>query len=302
MKVFDKIFVLSGMVLLLFVGCKSSSLRSGVASDKEELTLKVSSYNIRYASSADVETGNGWDVRKPHLANVIKNHDFDIVGTQEGNDTQLADLKGLLPGYDYVGHPYGGRNHDLHNCAIFYKSAKYDVLDEGVFWFSETPDIPSIGWDATDRRICNWAKFKDKRCNTEFYFFAAHFYWKHHTAKENSGPLMAAKVKEIAGDAPVIATGDYNSRPNTSQVKAILAQLRDAYSVTETSPVGPEDTNLGGGNFQGDPNGRIDYIFVSDHFRVLNYATLTDSYGDNRYPSDHFPIVSDLSLSSASLK
>lgn len=265
--------------------------------DGERLAFKVSSYNIRYASAADVETGNGWDVRKPYVANIIKNHDFDIVGTQEGNVAQLTDLKGLLPGYDYVGHPYGGSNHNLHNCAIFYKTGKYDVLETGVFWFSETPDIPSIGWDATDRRICFWAKFKDKGTDLEFYFFTAHFYYQFQTAKQNSGPLMAAKVKEIAGDAPAIATGDYNSRPNTSQVYAILTQLKDAYDITETPPAGPADTNLGGGNFFGEPNGRIDYIFVSNHFKVLNFSTLIDSYGsEGRYPSDHLPITAKLSI------
>lgn len=261
-----------------------------------ELTLKVSSYNIRYDAPKDIETGNGWDVRKPYLAKVILDHDFDIVGTQEGDSAQLVDMKDLLPGYDYVGHPYGGRTHDLHSCAIFYKKSKYDLLDEGVFWFSETPDEPSIGWDASDRRICYWAKFKDVETDIEFYFFTAHFYWRMHLAKENSGPLMTRKVREIAGDAPVISTGDYNSLSNTSQIQSILTELRDAYVITETPPVGPEDTNLGGGIFQGEPEGRIDFIFVSDHFKVMNYATLTDTYGDDRYPSDHLPIVSELSI------
>lgn len=292
MKVLYKCVVSFSLLFIFLIACGSSSSKN----EGERLALKVSSYNIRYDSSKDVETGNGWDARKPYVANVIKDHDFDIVGTQEGDSAQLADLKTLLPGYDYVGHPYGGRNHNLHNCAIFYKTGKYDVVDEGVFWFSETPDEPSIGWDATDRRICFWAKFKELETDVEFYFFTAHFYWRKHIAKENSGPLMAAKVKEIAGDAPVIATGDYNSRSTTPQIQAILSQLKDAYDVTETPPVGPEDTNLGGGNFQGEPDGRIDFIFVSDHFRVLNYAVLTDSYGDGRHPSDHLPVVAELSI------
>ncbi len=260
------------------------------------LQLKVSSYNIRYAAAADVETGNGWEIRKSYVANIIKNHDFDIVGTQEGNDGQLADLKSALPDYDFVGHPYGGANNNAHNCAIFYKTAKYAVLDKGVFWLSETPDVPSIGWDATDQRICYWAKFRDLKTGLEFYFFTAHFYWRNHTAKENSGPLLASKIREIAGDAPVISTGDYNSLPSSPQIKAILTLLKDAREVTETPAVGPEDTNMGGGVFRGEPDGRIDFIFVSHHFRVLNFATLTDSYDNGRFPSDHLPIVSELSI------
>jgi endonuclease/exonuclease/phosphatase family metal-dependent hydrolase len=259
-------------------------------------SLKVSSYNIRHASSADIETGNGWDVRKQHVANLIGTHNFDIVGTQEGNDAQLADLKGYLPEYNFVGHPYGGSNNNTHNNAIFYKKEKYEVIDKGVFWFSETPDIPSIGWDASDQRICYWAKFKELETNLEFYFFNVHFYWRNHTAKLNSGPLLAAKVQEIAGDAPAISTGDFNSLSTSPQINAILTVLKDAYDITETPPVGPVDTNLGGGVFSGEPNGRIDYIFVSDHFKVKNYAVLADTYNDGRYPSDHLPVSAELSI------
>lgn len=285
-------YILIWIVSFIFLSaCGFSKMSS-----ERELIMRVSSYNIRYDSPQDVETGNGWGERKPYVAKVIMDHDFDIVGTQEGDSIQLADMKDLLPDYDYVSHPYGGKNHDLHSCAIFYKKAKYDILDEGVFWFSETPNEASIGWDATDRRICYWAKFKDLKTDVEFYFFTAHFYWRMHLAKEHSGPLMIQKVREIAGDAPVISTGDYNSLPDASQIQAILTGLKDAYEVTETPPVGPESTNLGGGVFQGEPDGRIDYIFVSDHFRVMSYATLTDMYRDDRYPSDHLPIVSELSI------
>jgi endonuclease/exonuclease/phosphatase family metal-dependent hydrolase len=281
------------LVFISLTGCGSTASPQG----GEKLALKVASYNIRYAAAADEQTGNGWDARKLHVANVIKNHDFDIVGTQEGNKAQLADLKGYLPDFDYVGHPYGGSRNTSHNCAIFYKTAKYAVLDEGCFWFSETPDIPSIGWDATDQRICYWAKFRELKTGAEFYFFTAHFYWRYQTARENSGAVLVAKVREIAGDAPVISTGDYNSADTTPQIKTILTLLKDAYDTTETPPVGPEDTDLGGGVFQGAPKGRIDYIFVSNHFRVLRYAVLADSYNNGRYPSDHLPVSAQLSLS-----
>lgn len=265
--------------------------------NSERVSFKVASYNIRYAAAADETTGNGWDKRKWPVANLIISHDFDIVGTQEGNDAQLADLKTYLPEYDFVGHPYGGSNHKLHNCAIFYKKAKFSVLDQGVFWYSETPNVASIGWDATDRRICYWAKFKELSSNNEFYFFTSHFYWQYTSARKESGPLLVSKMREIAGTKPVISTGDLNSSPTTSQIYAILTLLKDAYQITETPPVGPVGTSFPGGVFQGEPGGRIDYVFVSDHFKVHNYSVLTDSYDNNtRYPSDHLPVTSQVSM------
>lgn len=256
--------------------------------------IRVATYNIRYAAEADEQTGNGWNIRKGPLSQLIKRHGFDIIGTQEGNSNQLNDLKGLLPAFDIVAHPYGGKG-DLHNVAILYRKNLVEPVASGVFWLSETPDYPSIGWDADDRRICQWAKFKEKQSGNEFYVFNTHFYWRKQTARQNSGPLLAEKISQIAGNAAfVVVTGDFNSLPATSQIQALKGLLKDCHDVTETTREGAEGTGFPGGVFQGDPGGRIDYVFVSPQIRVLDYKVLSDTYGQKRYPSDHLPVTSFL--------
>ena len=269
-------------ILLVLVASNSSRAQGG---------FRMATYNIRYAAAADEQSGNGWELRKMPLATLISGHGFDIVGTQEGNAQQLGDLTALLPGYQYVGHPYGGSDGQLHNCATFYKTDLFDVLDSGVFWFSETPDTPSIGWDADDRRICQWVQFREKSTSNTFFVFNVHFYWRNHTAKEQSGPLLVRKIKEIAGDQPAICNGDFNSPPETSQIQAVAALLSDSRAITQTPPKGAEGTNLGGGVFQGEPNARIDYIFVSPHFSVTDYEVLSDVYNGNHHPADHLPVT-----------
>src|SRR5690606_3089360 len=242
-------------------------------------------------------TGNGWNVRKTPLANLIRNHDFDIVGTQEGNFSQMGDLMTLLPGYDYIGYPYGGSTSKNHTASIVYKKAEYEVVDQGVFWYSETPDVESIGWDATDTRICTWARMKHKATGQEFYFFTSHFYYRYRTAKQNSGKVMVRKIKEIAGNnLPVISTGDLNSSPRTSQITDVLTYLGDSYVLSESPRSGPKGTGFPGGVFEGTPGSRIDYVLVNDRIRVLSYAVLADSYNNGHYPSDHLPVVCDLLL------
>ena len=62
------------------------------------------------------------------------------------------------------------------HSAIFYKTSRFDLLDKGNFWFSETPDVPGKGWDATCcNRICSWGKFRDKESGKVFYFFNSHY-------------------------------------------------------------------------------------------------------------------------------
>lgn len=257
--------------------------------------IRVASYNIRVDAKMDLETGNSWEKRKEPLAGVILNHDFDIVGTQEGSFRQMDELMLLLPGYDFVGYPYAGSEGKSHTASIIFKKDRFEILEKGVFWYSETPDEESLGWDADDTRICTWVKAEHTLNGQVFYFFTSHFYWKYRFAKENSGKVFVRKMKEIVKeDLPVISTGDFNSEPSTPQVNDMLDVLQDAFVITESSPVGPEYTNLGGGNFQGDPKNRIDYIFVNEKIKILTYSVLTDTYGDNRYPSDHFPVVCDV--------
>lgn len=263
-------------------------------------TIKAASYNLRYDPPEDEASGNGWYTRKIPLVDIITDYDFDIIGTQEGDFSQMNDLMALLPKYDYKGYKYGGKVNDSvynHTASIVYKKTKFVMLDEGVFWYSETPDEESIGWDATDTRICTWAKMKIKSSGRKFYFFTSHFYWRYETAKRNSGHVLVSKIKEIAKeDLPVISTGDFNSTSGSPQIRDLKGFLKDSYEITEAPPSGPEKTAFRGGQFQGKPSARIDYIFVNEKIRVLSYTALDDTYENSRYPSDHLPIVAKILL------
>ena len=68
-----KRLIAAAIVLMAFVGC----------SPKAE--FNAASFNIRYDAAADAKQGDGWGERKGDGAKVILTHDFDIVGTQEGN-------------------------------------------------------------------------------------------------------------------------------------------------------------------------------------------------------------------------
>lgn len=265
--------------------------------DKNAVKIRVASYNIRYDAKADYTSGNGWNTRKSALAKLIQDHHFEIIGTQEGDSGQMKDLMKLLPGFAYVGYPYGGSTGKIHTASIVYKASEFEVLDQGEFWYSETPDVKSIGWDATDLRICTWARMKHKASGQEFYFFSSHFYWRYVTAKQHSGKVLVAKIKEIVKDnLPVISTGDLNSTPSSPQIADISAYLQDAYKISETAPSGPTATAYHGGVFTGEPNSRIDYIFVNDKVKVLSYAALNDTYDHGRHPSDHLPVTSEVLL------
>jgi endonuclease/exonuclease/phosphatase family metal-dependent hydrolase len=270
------------LLLVVFSACNK----------QDGLALRVASYNLRMDTRAD--SLNAWSYRKDKVNALVRFHDWDIFGTQEGFLHQLQDICRMSE-YAYIGAGRDDGQTAGEHSAIFYKTDRFEVLDKGDFWLRETPDIPGKGWDATCcNRICSWGKFKEKQSGKVFYFFSVHFDHQGVVARQESGKLMVAKIKEIAGNNHFIFGGDLNSTPDTEQVKLLSSNFKDAKTTTKLPPYGPEGTfNRRFGNPIG--AGRIDYIFVSDGFDVLKYAGLTDNDG-MYYPSDHIPVMADIVL------
>ena len=64
-------------------------------------TIKIATYNLRYANTTDV--GNLWTERKHAVVDLIQYHQFEIFGVQEAVKLQLEDLKTAMPSFDYYG-------------------------------------------------------------------------------------------------------------------------------------------------------------------------------------------------------
>ncbi|ADQ17383.1 Endonuclease/exonuclease/phosphatase [Leadbetterella byssophila DSM 17132] len=254
--------------------------------------LRISSYNIRMNRANDGV--NNWNLRKDKVNELIRYHDFDIVGVQEAFKDQLDDMLRMKE-YAYTGSGREDGKSAGEHSAILYKTSRFKLLKSGDFWYSETPDVPGKGWDARCcNRICSWARFKDLVTKKEFYVFNSHFDHEGVEARRNSGKLLVAKMKEIAGKLPVIAMGDLNSTPDTEQVVYISQHYNDTFNASEMPPYGPIGT-FNAFKYDAALKDRIDYIFVSEHFKVKKYATLTDSY-QQKFPSDHLPVVVDLEI------
>lgn len=278
------------MRLLLILLC--SSLIMNDLDAQKNAPLTIATYNIRYDNPGDGL--NAWPNRKENVKALIRFHDFDIFGTQEGLINQIKGLEEMNEyGRTGVGRD-DGKDAGEHS-AIFYKKNRFQLLQSGNFWLSETPGKPGKGWDAKCcNRICSWAKFKDLATKKEFYFFCVHFDHEGVEARRESGKLMVKKIKEIAQNATVICVGDFNSTPETEQINEMQTLLKDAYKVTQSPPYGPEGT-FNAFKFDAPMKHRIDYIFVSPSVGVQKYGVLTDAK-DQRYPSDHQPVMIKASI------
>lgn len=271
------------ILFLFFIGC----LYHGIAQE-----IRVASFNIRLKTSNDV--GNLWDDRKDAVCELIKFHEFEIFGIQEGFIEQIRDMQDRLTDYSYIGVGRDDGADKGEHSAIFYNNKRFQMLKNGTFWLSDTDtEKPNKGWDAALPRICTWGIFKDKKNGKKFIFMNTHFDHIGVIARRESAKQILSKAKEFAQNLPLILTGDFNIDENNEAYFTLAKSgiVQDTYELANFK-YAPNSTFNGWGKSL-KKQGRIDHIFITKPFSVLKYGILTDTYM-GKFPSDHFPIISVL--------
>lgn len=256
--------------------------------------VTVATYNLRYANTTD--TGNLWKDRAPVVAELIRFHDFDVFGTQEALKNQLDDISTALPYYNRYGLGRDDGKEKGEHSAIFYKTSKFILLNKGDFWLSQTPEKPSLGWDATCcNRICSWVYLQHKTSGKKFYFFNAHFDHQGVQARQESSKLILKKIQEIAGATPVVFTGDLNGSHTSDWYKTLATSglVSDTYNHVDYPYANNSSFNAFGASVKGMEI--IDHIFTTNQFTVQKWGILTDTY-HGKYPSDHFPVMANITI------
>jgi len=276
-----------------FETCLAAILLSLTITQSRAQKITVGTFNIRFDNPKD--SGNLWVDRGPVVANLIRFHDFDVLGIQEGLKNQLNDLSTALPEYSRYGKGRDDGQDAGEHSAIFYKKERFKLLKSGDFWLSETPDKPGKGWDVTCcNRICSWVYLEDQKTKKQFYAFNVHYDHQAVVARRESSKLILKKIGEIAGNAPVLLTGDLNGDRNTEWYQSLATSgiLKDVNSLVKF----PYANNASANGFR-TPRGNavIDHIFTTKQFSVYKWGILTDTYF-GKFPSDHFPVLAEVEL------
>lgn len=260
--------------------------------------LHVMTYNIRLNAASD--SADNWQFRKDNLASVVLFHQAHILGVQEALHDQMVDLQQRLPQYKSVG---GGRDDGKEKgeaSAIFYDTTRLQLLQSNMLWLSLTPDVPgSKSWDAAITRMVTWAKFKDRKTKKIFFAFNTHFDHIGQVARKESAKIVLNKAKEIAGNTPLIFTGDFNAHPGDEPIQVITDKsnplhLTDAKELSATPHYGPTGTFNAFKNKEVSDE-PIDYIFLKGKWKVLSHATISQTWR-GRFASDHFAVLARVEL------
>lgn len=252
-------------------------------------SVKVMSYNIRLGKVDDGE--NSWIYRRDAAVEMLRQEAPDCFGVQEAFNYQRDYILEKLPQYKAIGiGRLDGSDEDEHMC-VFWNTNKFDLVDGGNFWLSETPDVPSKGWDGKYPRIATWVLLKDKKCGKSFYVINTHLDHKGVAARREGVKLIQSRISSInPQNYPMVIMGDFNLVDGSSVILEFNEMMSNARDCAQKSD------RKASFNAWGNPSKAsiIDYIYYTGFSSCKEFRTVTGEWLGRKLVSDHNPICAIL--------
>ena len=277
--------------LTLIIAAVLMALPFTVSAQKQtrDYDLKVMSYNIRMGVAKDGT--NSWEYRYPATALMLQDQMPDVFGVQEAFEFQIRFIEDNFADYESVGVGRDNGKSEGEFMSIFWNKKTVKMVKWGTFWLSETPEKPSLGWDAACKRTATWALMKDKNTGKMFYFVNTHLDHKGKEAQRKGLDLIVSRIDEINPKGyPMVLTGDFNIKPDNVALVGLEEKMQSARKIARKTDNNP--TFNGWGKAKSDMV--IDYVYVSGFSACPEYHTVNEKYGQWKYISDHYPVYAKL--------
>lgn len=251
---------------------------------------------------------DSWDLRAPHLRDLIRRYDPDLLGLQElGGVQDFVDLLGSDSPYEVVSYRLGKWYYG--DCALFYRRGMFELLDSGQFWLSPKPTVPfAKGWKPLSMpRYLNWALLR--RTDNGFRFLYMNTHFDNNTVNKNpSAELVARTFGPLAKALPIIMTGDFNTDQSSHRFDVLrragttAVTFENAMDLAEVREViGDESGDAAPSSDDAcfEVSGLIDHIFLAGPIEkgVARWVLDRPRYGpEDRRPSDHPAVFAEVVL------
>jgi endonuclease/exonuclease/phosphatase family metal-dependent hydrolase len=263
-------------------------------------SVRVASYNVHYirlnAASGKWSVAD-WDRRKESLDTAFKALDADIVAFQEmesfaGGDDDSVNLARtwlLENNLDYRAAAIGDWRAFPSTQPVFYRAERFEVADQGWFFFSETPDvIYSRTFDGSYPAFASWADFRERATGKTFRLVNVHTDYSSRENREKSTALVADRVGTwIAEGQKVVFAGDLNARLGS-----------DLHRTLERA--GLSFAPVAGATYHFDRGlnlfAAIDHIGYSDGIALAAGPFVWREKPGGVWPTDHYPVIADLEI------
>ena len=253
--------------------------------------VKLVSSNVRCWSPFDIGKKSWFYRANLLMRNLEAIQNADVIGFQEVTKLHYKYLCDCLPDYDSV-ITYRDDSLLAEGCPVFYNTLKFDLIDKGSFWLSETPDVMSRGWDAAFNRVCSYVILREKATEKEIVVFNVHLDHKGAVARAESIRLILDKIGAFGG-MPAVIMGDLNCSETSDTYQTATELFDDAKYLAPVTCTGATYHNWG----QALDHVNLDYFLISKTgITPLEYRIENASIGSGEYPSDHFPVSLKIKL------
>lgn len=252
------------------------------------MELKVISFNVRTCSDPN---GHSMKERAPRILDILKEENADIMGFQEYTPEMKEMLASPLA-ENYEIFDKLRAEGDRESVPIFWKKDRFECIDKGYFWFSDTPQKESKGWDEIYDcyRICMWTVLKEKQTEKSLIYMNTHFGFGDKGQKDSV--KLIKEYSEKIGNLPIVVTGDFNMTLSSAPYKDMVGYFTDVNMATA------KDERCTFHNYSADfteKQAHIDYCFVNSRVEPLDYKRLDKTF-EGKFPSDHYGIAAKISL------
>ena len=260
--------------------------------EKSEEATRVMSFNVRCKNDGKQTITN----RSKVAVEVINQYAPDSFGVQECTPRWKRILAANIGDrYACVGAARDYYGPFTEYSSIYYLKDKYNLIDSGTFWLSETPEKKwTKSFDSACFRVASWALLEDKETGVRYTHINTHLDHVLESTRESQMKVLIECVNKVANGSPIVMTGDFNAYEDNSQVYTVACEsFNDTKKVAENSDTGRTFTSYGSKGEDG--TGAIDFIFADKELKVDTYKIIRNTV-QGIYPSDHYPIVADIRL------
>lgn len=265
-------------------------LIDGIPEKSDEAT-RVMSFNVRCVSDPEGSVKN----RSKIVEAIIEQYAPDSFGVQEATGRWMNILDSALSEkYASVGEPRDDAGYYSEYSSVFYLKDKYNLIDSGTIWLSETPEEKNTkSFDSACYRIAVWAVLENKETGERYTHLNTHLDHVLEETRVGQIKVFINKLSELQKDGTVICTGDFNTYKTGKVYAEMLKAADDVRLTAKNTDDGITFHNYG--KIEENEEGAIDFIFASKGTEVETYKIIRNTVKD-MYPSDHYPIVADVIL------
>ncbi len=256
----------------------------------DESKIKLMSFNIKTAvTSPDDEKNEDWNSRKDLVRFQIEEIIPDILCLQEVTNTQYKFLKACFKGYDMIYYHREISNNDKEGLLILFRNDRFTKINCERLWLSDTPLVPSIGWDSFYERFFIKLELEEKQSKKHYMICNVHYDYKSNQVQKYSTDVIR---NNINSNIPTFIIGDFNMKKDSEAYRYLTKYFVDCQTLAPYKEDLPTYNAFGNSSI----------AFHADYFFTNKLDTSVDEYlvkaqiFDGIYASDHFPIVITINI------